>query len=220
MIINLEKIRPKTRREPSAQALDKLKKHYAGVMQKYGYDTRSSKAFDKLAEYFARYYAGTKYLHEGAEDSAQSNEIFDLPERGLLLFGPCGTGKTYAMQIFSGLFSIEIIYADELAQAYGIGGEKQFWDYVALFDNKPLIVDDIASEREIKSYGNESIMIDFIYRRERRFKYAGVLTFFTSNVINRKGLVERYGDRAVSRMLGMTDQILLTGTDGRLIRKS
>ncbi len=135
-----------------------------------------------------------------------------------MLFGPCGTGKTYAMQIFSGLFEIEFISAAELVRQYAIGGEKQFWEYVEQFKYKSLIIDDIAGEREIKSYGNASPLIDYAAERYMLFRHNRTLTFFTTNAEDRQELKARYGDRIVSRILGMCDPICVTGKDCRLER--
>ncbi|MCP4087921.1 MAG: hypothetical protein GY745_23185 [Actinomycetia bacterium] len=209
MIVNLQKLIPKTRRQISPKALAKNTAHYQQVLRKYGYESRSPKAFDKLAEYPASYAAGH-----------WENEHYDPPELGLMLFGPCGTGKTYAMQIFSGLFKVELIAAAELVRQYAIGGEKQFWEYVEQFKYKPLIIDDIAGEREIKSYGNASPLIDYAAERYRLFKYNKTLTFFTTNAEDRKELKARYGDRIVSRILGMCDPVYVDGKDCRLERET
>eukprot|EP00831_Metopus_contortus_P063373 TRINITY_DN5584_c0_g1_i2.p4 TRINITY_DN5584_c0_g1~~TRINITY_DN5584_c0_g1_i2.p4 ORF type:complete len:118 (-),score=35.07 TRINITY_DN5584_c0_g1_i2:626-979(-) len=96
-----------------------------------------------------------------------------------------------------------------------VHGESGFWEYARQFKNKPLVIDDITGEREIKSYGNDSIMVDFIVDREKQFKYGHVLTFFTTNAPGRNAIKERYGNRALSRILGMCDGILLAGKDSR-----
>ncbi|QSH41887.1 hypothetical protein P0136_05710 [Lentisphaerota bacterium ZTH] len=106
----------------------------------------------------------------------------------------------------------------ELVRQYAIGGEKQFWEYVDQFRHKPLIIDDIAGEREVKSYGNASPLIDCAAERYTLFKYNGTLTFFTTNAEDRNELKSRYGDRIVSRILGMCDPVHVAGKDGRLSR--
>ncbi len=209
MIVDLQKVMPKERCSIPQDKLQQNTAHYQQVLHKYGYGERCSVAFEKLAEYLASYAAGHF-----------EPEHYDLPELGLMLFGPCGVGKTYVMQIFSGLFSVEFVSAAELVRQYAIGGEKQFWEYVEQFKHKPLIIDDIAGEREIKSYGNASPLIDYAAERYMLFKYNRILTFFTTNAVDRKELKARYGDRIVSRILGMCDPICVTGKDCRLNRNS
>lgn len=209
MIINLEKLIPRQRKDPEPERLDALEKHYSKALVKYGYEARDAAAFQKLARYFGRFYAGLP-LESGAE-----NEITP-PEKGLILFGPCGTGKTYAMRIFSGLFKVEIVSALELAQYFEIGGAALFFENTQNFNGRPLVIDEIGGERDTTSYGNKSPVIDFISKREDEYRLDRTLTFFTTNLKNREELTARYGDRITSRIMGMCEPIKINTKDGRL----
>ena len=208
MIVNLEKLIPMPRKDPNPEMLDALEKHYSKCLSKYGYEARDAEAFKKLARYFGRYYAGLP-LENGAK-----NDITP-PEKGLILFGPCGTGKTYAMRIFSGLFRVEIVSALELAQYFEIGGAALFFENTQNFNGKALVIDEIGGERDTTSYGNKSPVIDFISKREDEYRMDRVLTFFTTNLKNREELAARYGDRITSRILGMCEPVMLKGRDWR-----
>ncbi|QSH40675.1 hypothetical protein P0136_12035 [Lentisphaerota bacterium ZTH] len=99
MIVDLQRLTPRNRRQLAADKLTQYSEHHREFIGKYGYEERCSTAFDELTAYLAHYAAG----HWG--------EHYDLPELGLFLFGPCETGKTYAMQILSGLFKVELVTA-------------------------------------------------------------------------------------------------------------
>mgnify|MGYP000870291923 CR=1 FL=1 len=208
MIVDLEKLIPRERKDPPPERLDRLESHYAERLKKYGYEPRDKEAFQKLARYFGRYYAGLP-LENGAK-----NDITP-PAKGLILFGPCGTGKTFAMRIFSGLFKVEIVSALELSQHFEIGGAAMFFENAQNFNGKALVIDEIGGERDTLSFGNKSPVIDFISKREDEYRLDRVLTFFTTNLKNREELAARYGDRITSRILGMCEPVMLKGRDWR-----
>ena len=209
MIINLDYMKKPERKEPPADLVQEAKTFYLSRLVYHGYLNRDQKSFDQLANYFAQTFAGIKHEIKGGE-------IYSGPKHGLLVFGPCGAGKTLAMSIFSGLFKINFVYSDELIEIFATKGESHFWEYINRFKSEDLIIDDIGSEREVKSYGNASPIVDFIYRRERLFQSSGVLTHFTTNCKGREELLKQYGERAVSRILGMCKPISIRASDGRL----
>lgn len=209
MIMNLGTMRKEDRIEPPQAEVETVKDFYIRRLASHGYQCRDENSFIALAAYFARYYFGI--MHEIKPDSTR----YSKPDHGMLLFGPCGSGKTKAFEIFSGIFQVQLVYADELIRQYATRGESGFWDYAEQFDYRDLIVDDLGSERDIKSYGNESVMIEFIYRRERQFRASGCLTHWSTNLKNNKEISDRYGSPAESRIVGMTTAILVNATDAR-----
>lgn len=210
MIFNLQSLI----REPLPGMPEELVKehtaHYAGVLRKYGYDDRHKKSFSVLAEYMARYNA--------AQTSKDEYPPYERPRRGLFIYGDKGVGKTLFLKIFSGIFNIEIIPADVLIRNYERGSGARFWAIAEELNRQSLIIDDICNEREIRSFGNESPMADFIVDRFRQWEDNRTYTFFTSNIRNRDELNGRYGGPIMSRVLGMCDFIEITGKDRRLER--
>lgn len=214
MIFNLEQIKPAERVEPPLEELEKIFEYYKSKLKTHSYQVRDPESYCKLAEYFALFYMSVR--HNYPQNIHGPNDlIYSKPKYGMLIFGPNGSGKTMALSIFSGLFHINFIHADELIAEYAKGGEQAFWEYADRFNNADLIFDDLGSERNLKSFGNSSPIIDFIIRRERQYKDLGVLTHFSTNLKTNKDLTDIYGDRCKSRIVGMTQEILINAKDKR-----
>jgi len=211
MKINLRGFKDKSRCEPPEELILSVFEHYSGVLNKYGYQRRHGESFDQIARYFARYYAGKiNDIKLGVEEN------YSPPEKGLIIFGMPGVGKTFAMQIFSGVFDIEFLYADDIVREYAKYGEKGFWSWASNYDYKEIVIDDIGAERDLKSYGNESVFVEFLCRRERQYRERGVLTHFTTNAGTRDDLKDKYGVRVMSRILGMCQPVMIKGDDYRI----
>ena len=200
---------------PSENEITSIAEFYANRLKHYGYSNRDDKSFNLLARYFAKYYFGI--CHEVPQKKYKGR--FCRPEKSLLLYGPCGSGKTFALQILSQIFKIKLIFADQLSQWFAIYGEAGFWDLVKEYDSKDLIIDDLGSERNLKSFGNEPVIGEFIVHRERLFRNYGTLTFYTTNAINSADIAKRYGDRVASRILGMAEAIQVKASDARKVTK-
>jgi DNA replication protein DnaC len=200
-------------KHPSIEEVKEVQMFYEKRLSELGYKNRDSVSFTEICNYFSRYYFGIRHIAK--EDI---KDRFDKPKRSMFLFGNTGAGKTLAIQIFSKIFGIEFFFADDLARIYAIEGEKYFWYYLNDFDGKDIIIDDLGSEREVKKYGNKSPFVDFLFHREKMYKKNRVLTHFTTNATNRDVLIEKYGDRVVSRLLGMCEFIRINAPDARVVQ--
>lgn len=205
MIFDLGKLSKKERKELAGETRKHYADHYKTILEKYGFmrDESNARSFDAIADYFARWYAGEK-------------GICDLPEKGLFLYGKKGTGKTTIMNIFSGLFEIDIIPVEELTVSFTIGREKAFWDVANDYRNSSLIVDDVCNEQTVKAYGNAIPIPEFFKAREYSWRYDGIYTFYTSNATSRDEITKLYGDTITSRILGMCEFIKIEGIDHRI----
>ena len=208
MVFNLDSLKPKERREMDAELRKKYALHYANTLPKFGYnrDADNAEAFDFLCDYFGQWYGAT----EGK---------CDYPHKGLFIFGEKGTGKTTAMQIFSGLFEIEIIPIEDFTIAFTRGKEEGFWQFADRFNGERLIIDDVCNEREAKAYGNSIPLPEFFKRREFLWKNKGIHTFFTSNAKNRDEITKLYGDTITSRFLGSCNFVKMSGSDRRIVAR-
>jgi DNA replication protein DnaC len=148
-------------------------------------------------------------------------------EKGLMIIGPSGTGKTLAMKIMQTYRKIDdtwylkdgkpyrmnydIYHVNDVVSSFidnGFDGIELYCKrYVACFD-------DIGSEIErVKHYGNDLDVISHILAE----RYAGgLLTFGTSN-FPVKTLEEKYDDRTISRMYALFNFIVMKDIDYRRI---
>ncbi len=184
--------------------------HYAKVMEeKFNYRRfkENAGAFDAIASFIAHW-------------RAAKENLCSYPARGLFLFGGPGTGKSTAMQLFSGLCGIEIISSGELSKIFGLNSYEGFWKTADEFRNSALIIDDLGCESDAKSFGNTLPMTDFIRSRESLWRSSGICTCFTSNANNREDIIKKYGNSICSRLLGMCEFIHVKGPDHRISRAS
>lgn len=205
MVFDIRAIMPKERVELAAEKQKEYAEHYTRIIQEkflYIRKPENAVAFDKIA------------LNIGLWHAANKGEC-DHPKYGLFLFGEPGTGKTTAMQLFSGLCDIDYITAAEMSKGFVIGGYKGFWEIAERYAFNHLIVDDIGCGDTAKSYGNEAPFTEFIRERERAWTEKGICTFFTSNAKNRDDVIQRYGQSVCSRLLGMCEFIHFKGEDNR-----
>lgn len=208
MVFDVHSIMPKTRRELDQAKRQEYALHYSRVMQeKLGYIRKPENAasFDAIADYIAIWHAA-------------SHGECDYPRRGLFLYGEPGTGKTTAMQLFSGICGVDYIVAADMVKYFVVGGYEAFWDCADRYKYSHLIVDDIGCGDTARSYGNDAPFVEFIRERERIWTEKGVCTFFTSNAKSREDVTAKYGLNVCSRLLGMCDFLKFGGCDNRLKR--
>lgn len=205
MIVNISKLLPPAAvpaRLPPEQ-IKKYQAHFADVLAKYGFSRLAG--YDNIIHQLTAFMA-VKYAHEKSNSRS--------PRKGLLLIGEIGTGKSLSLRILSGLFRIEYLTATQIISLYA-ADDKRFWDNVhdQLGRRRELIIDDLGTERDVKIYGNDSIMPEFLAWRYECFQ-DGALTHLATN-LNADILVSRYGERIVSRLREMCRVVSFTGEDLR-----
>jgi hypothetical protein len=182
---------------------------------------------DKILEFAVRYdcskYDKTQHSGEALRpDWVVKHSLeecrFEKP-KGLLIYGQTGTGKTTTARILSSLLDIEIIDVEEVARKYMTSkGNDWLDDYIDAHEHKPLIIDDIGSESEMKKFGNSSPIVSILTARARSWEWRGVPTVYTTNIPNIETLAseDRYGSRIASRIQGCCECVFLDGRDCRL----
>lgn len=144
------------------------------------------------------------------------------PDKGILLMGEPGSGKTQLMRIFQRiLLGLQSPNHFRFFVAWQVANEYQSVGLQAIEkwrNFKHTCFDEIAisRDREIRnSWGNRSNVVeDLILMRYDLFDVHGVLSHFTTNATPHS-FAEIYQPRTVSRILGMCNVIVLTGTDRR-----
>lgn len=140
--------------------------------------------------------------------------------KGIILFGDVGCGKTSIMNLFSSnqLSSYIMVNCHEISQEYSRGGyeeiERYFKEhntahYKKYFgqDKLGFCFDDLGTEDLKKHFGNSSnVMAEIILSRYARKDLLKHKTHITTN-LNAEQIRESYGDRIVSRMREMFNLI-------------
>jgi DNA replication protein len=143
-------------------------------------------------------------------------EKFPWPDKGVFIFGNCGSGKTFLANIFCAEFEFHFFDVDELTDHYlAKDGDDWFCDFVEKHQHTVIVIDDFGSERVAKKYGSESIISSLVNHREKSYRYYGVPTIFTSNFAKSDEIAAHYGDRIKSRIMGMCDCVCLARDDKR-----
>lgn len=173
-------------------------------------------------------------------DPAFENESpnFSL-NKGILLRGNVGTGKTVLMEIFAFMagrqFNWPVRYqitdCREVARIFSNEGPKTIERFGAksfhsestphgsrLDYSRPThkCFDDLGTEDNAsKFYGNQAnVMAEVLLDRYRMFTRYGMLTLLTTNLAPSE-MKDMYGDRVVSRLREMVNDIVIGGKDRR-----
>ncbi len=131
------------------------------------------------------------------------------PDKGILLVGTIGCGKTSLMQLFNLITYPNRKYIVKPTRA--IAGEFLQNGYTALhkYGNTDTIYcfDDLGVEQNMKHFGNESnVMAEILLRRYDLLRTRGIITHATTN-LNANELEKLYGNRVRSRLREMFNLI-------------
>lgn len=151
----------------------------------------------------------TKDITDAANQSGREN-------KGMMIYGPTGTGKTYAMyalakakrtiaKIYPVKNYVDLLseFRDHIKQGWYFEKMKEICDEDLLF------IDDLGAEKTTDF--SQEFLYAIINRRYENMKR----TFITSN-LTLKELNERYGSRIVSRIAEMCVLVELHGQDKRI----
>lgn len=149
-------------------------------------------------------------------------------EKGILLAGNFGVGKTWLMSLFRKnnrqVYHVE--HAKEVAKSFHIGGEEAiqkhyhkiknaFKDPTVLFqEHSGLCMEDIGAEDIKNNYGNKTNVIGDIVEQRYVNKCMGPFFHGTTNLTSIQ-LDQFYGGRVTSRLRENVNLIELGGSDRR-----
>ncbi|QDO95260.1 ATPase [Formosa sediminum] len=145
------------------------------------------------------------------KDYCKANGI-DL-NKGILLSGPVGCGKTSLMNLLRNLSlkpkMFEIIAARNIVFAYNHLGTKTIQDFG---NNKCYCFDDLGIEPVGKYYGSTyNVMGEVLLSRYELFLETKIKTHITTN-LNATEIEKRYGSRVRSRMRQLFNQLTFNET--------
>ncbi|MCG3165040.1 MAG: hypothetical protein POELPBGB_00800 [Bacteroidia bacterium] len=149
-------------------------------------------------------------------DEPKCKELGIVLEKGILLTGPVGCGKTSLFKIIKAVnaIPIQIFPAQEIAREFAAQGFKTIDKYGKLKYSKgnnwiynQICIDDIGSEGNISYYKDScNVIEEVLITRYDQFIDHNVKTFGTSN-FNADEIEERYGLRVRSRCKEMFNLI-------------
>jgi DNA replication protein DnaC len=164
----------------------------------------------KLIEFFILYFA---------EDQS-FNKVFEKHSlnKGILLIGKCGTGKTATFRIFKEIVkhsrknAFSIISSNKVVKEYELN-TSSFDKYAS----RKFCFDDFGTENISKYYGKtEEIFKTLLEERYINFIEKDLKPYLTTN-LSIEQIKQRYGERLHSRIFEMFNIILLDGNDRRKI---
>ncbi len=189
--------------------------------------TENNKPIYKL---LLQYFTGNP---EFEKQSMSGSEMSGSLNKGLLLIGSVGSGKTFAMstvfKIYTSQYlrsnSYQIYKYGNMKHDYGLNGMEALSEFgkiesstggIQRNDTKVVLVDDFLSNgTTVSYYGNKIEFADeLIDSRYEAFKQSRKLTHFTTNVYANK-MKEVLDERSISRLLEMCNIIEFADNDWR-----
>ena len=165
-------------------------------------DFKMLEIYTILTEYFSR---SKQFTERG----------YDI-NKGILVVGDIGTGKTVAFDVFKEILRgttryFQITSSRQLIRDYTIDGAKVLnkWGRESM---TPVYFDDLGLEEvNVKMYGNTAnVMSEILLDRYDNFKRSGVITHASSN-LGAKEFQKIYGERVRDRMREMFNFITIKG---------
>ncbi len=189
--------------------------------------------FQLLENDFKIYRALIMYFHDDPEFEKLNS--FHRLDKGILLRGNIGTGKSRVFEIFNHYIKanrlpkkFHIVKASDVTDDFYDNGIPVIYKHSSFsfrrdsYNNSdykfPLTkcYDDLGLEPKIvKCYGNErNVMADILHKRYDFYILYGMKTLITTNY-NADDIEENYGDRLRSRLREMCNDIVYEGKDKR-----
>lgn len=139
------------------------------------------------------------YMPNAVARTRRDKQPFITEDRGLMLVGATGTGKSVAMAFLANYGKIRMVDACSMMRLFTCGGDAEFFAETKRLDQFPIILDDLGAERDAMSYGNTSPIAEWIQDRYRSWQSGGPELHIVTN-LSRTAIVDRYGDRVADRL--------------------
>lgn len=185
-------------------------------------DPNNRKVFELLSLYFTN-----------NPDFESTSKRWSL-QKGIMLLGPVGSGKSFTMRLFNVIAgqihfkAFRMESADFISDAFEIEGKQGISKYThrsffshhsgnSLDPEKPihLLIDDMGTEPRVSNhFGNQTSVIADVTKARYDYLHLGMLTHATTN-LDWEDLRDVYGERVFSRFHEMFNVIILDGQDRR-----
>lgn len=180
------------------------KKFYLKQNRKFLITENNKKYFDAICKYFS-------------QDIAFETDYGGDLNKGLYVYGGCGTGKTSSFKIIQNIskeYSLKqlwfpIVGTNEVVLKYNTAGNDK--DYVISYYSKgKILFDDLGAETIASNFGSVDIFIRIMEMRYNGFINNSTKTLITSN-LSFEDIKKRYGVRLYDRFYQMFNEFKLTG---------
>ena len=146
-----------------------------------------------------------------SEEQCEKHSL-DL-KKGILLTGPVGCGKTSFMSLLPEFMfpfqKYQVKNTREIAAEFHKEGYEIILNYGKR--EKPICLDDLGVEQNVKHFGNEcNTVAEILLQRYDLFANQGIVTHATTN-LNAEELENLYGNRVRSRLRSMFNLIVFPG---------
>jgi len=153
-------------------------------------------------------------------DSSFETEHHGNLDKGLLIFGNIGIGKTTTFKILNNMFFkyglkncwTKVVSTNQIVSEYGSSKEKNVIVYN--YTKGKILIDDLGSESIADNYGKEDILIRILELRYEEFQERGIKTHITTN-LTMEQIKIRYGKRVEDRFYEMCNLIELSSESKR-----
>lgn len=156
-----------------------------------------------------------KLLIYAIRDKENALELgLDL-NKGILLTGPVGCGKTSIMHLIKPFLNAKNDYKIKTTREVSFEFAKQGYEalqpYTQLIKNQSRLsgycFDDLGAEQQIKHFGNDcNVMAEILISRYEQFMENNTITHITTN-LSASEIETHYGNRLRSRMRAMFNLI-------------
>lgn len=151
------------------------------------------------------------------EDEVACKKFNISTQKGLLLSGPVGCGKTSLMKLFSSLSPQEKSFIIKPSREVTMEFSQYGYDIVHRYSRKrrspkPICFDDLGIEPPMRYFGDQiNVMGEILLSRYDLYVSQGIRTHATTN-LNAEELENRYGARVRSRLREMFNLIAFEST--------
>lgn len=211
MKIDIKSLFPESKPEPSDEQVAPYTAKAKSLFAKCG--MRETQLVKKVAPIAGRILfdigdSSTACWRDGKPVLADTG--FKQADKGVLLAGGVGIGKTTIMRAMAAMLDAEYITVPDLAGRFSTAGEDGFWAMAGRSEKWDLFLDDLGAEDKVKSYSNAFPIKDLIYKRYDLWQRFRIRTHIATNLSGEQ-VEERYDKRVRDRFKEMMIPVIGKG---------